>query len=111
MSTKTASIISSIFTGVLIILGILILEFATMIALNGVMVTPTTEMAINLTCMGSSLILSVILAWILPKFLITKFNWKGWLAILVSILVTSTLGIVLGIVNTFGTIILIDTTY
>jgi len=111
MSTKTASIVSSIITGILVLLAALVSAFGGIIALNGFMFSPTAAIVSGFTCMGVTLILSPILAWILTKTFISRYNWKGGLAILVSVLATSLFGSVMSFASIFVMIIIAETIY
>ena len=111
MSTKSASIISSVITGILMLLVVLVSAFGGILALNGYINSPTAGIASGFTCMGISLILSIILAWTLTRTFITRFNWNNALAIAVSVFATSLLGTVLSFASIFVMIAVTDLTY
>ncbi|MBL8102519.1 MAG: hypothetical protein JNM02_08330 [Anaerolineales bacterium] len=103
MTTKTLSIISVVLTVIsLILLGIVAFLF-TVLALNGYGEREgNAAIAISLICQGSGLILSAILASRLTRLFIEKFNWNKVLAVILSILAGTTLGVI----SAFGSFLL-----
>ena len=108
MSVKTASTISGLTTFVLVILLSVLAGFMQMVMMNGV--TSTSQgfnaAAILAVCQSLVLLVCVVVARRLTQWLMTKFNWNGFLAILVSVLgalvlggVVSFLSIIVGILG------------
>ena len=102
MPTKTPSIISTVLTVLtLLVIGAASM-FISLIGLNGFSERAATPALItSLVCNGLSILLATILAWRLPQWLITRFNWNKAGAVLVSVLVSGTLGGALSIITVF----------
>jgi hypothetical protein len=87
MSVKTAAIIAGLTTFVLVILLSILAGFMQMIAMNG----PATSSpgfnaaAILAVCQSLVLLASVALARWLTTWLMTRFHWNGFLAILAAV--------------------------
>jgi hypothetical protein len=93
MTNKTAVIISSILTIVLLILFAVLSVFTEMIALNGVSESQgMTAMGISLVCQGIGVILVGLLAGWLTNLVISKFNWNKVLAVTAAV----TIGVLFG---------------
>lgn len=112
MPSKTPSIIAAILT---VILQAAIAVFATfmqMVALNGPAAT-TTQMNIGagtgVVCQVILIILAAILSAWLTKSFITRFNWKAFVAVIVSILITLVASIVFSLVALFISVIIAAT--
>jgi hypothetical protein len=95
MSVKTASMFAGLATFVLVILLSVLAGFMQMVAMNGV--TSTSQgfnaAAILAVCQSLVLLACVILARWLTKWLMTKFNWNGFLAVLVAVFGAVVLGV------------------
>lgn len=95
MSEKTASIISSLITFVLVLLLTILFGFGGIVLLNGLM-DASTAVYSGFACLGVTLILCPILAWVLPKTFISRFNWGNIWAVIVSVFVSTLLGAGMG---------------
>ena len=91
MSTKVASIIAFVVTAVLVLLLAIVFGFGGIIALNGFM-NADAAVSTGFICLGVGVILSAILAGVLTRTFISKFQWNNILALLVSIGVSALLG-------------------
>jgi hypothetical protein len=107
MRPKKSSIVSKVLTTViLVVIGITIL-FVEIIALNGFSDREAGPALLTaLICHSASAILVVILVGRLAPLLITKFNWNGILAVMVSVLAGALSGGFLFILATVLSIIL-----
>ncbi len=99
MSSKTATIISSIITALLVLVVVIVFGFGGIVLLNGFM---DASAAVNtgFTCLGITLVLCPILAGVLAKTFIARFNWKPLWAVVLSIFVSTLLGVVMGFAST-----------
>lgn len=88
MSVKTSSTIAGLTTFVLVILLSVFASFMQMVAMNGPATSSPgfTAAAILAVCQSLVLLVCVVVARRLTQWLMTKFNWNGFLAILVSVL-------------------------
>jgi len=100
MSIKTASIISSIVTALLVLVIVIVFGFGGIVLLNGFM-DVSAAIYTGFTCLGITLILCPILAWILVRTFISRFNWNNILAVIVAVFVSTLLGAGLGVASTF----------
>jgi len=100
MSIKTASIISSIVTALLVLVIVIVFGFGGIVLLNGFM-DASAAIYTGFTCLGITLILCPILAWILARTFISRFNWNNILAVIVAVFVSTLLGAGLGVASTF----------
>jgi len=100
MSIKTASIISSIVTALLVLVIVIVFGFGGIVLLNGFM-DASAAIYTGFTCLGITLILCPILAWILVRTFISRFNWNNILAVIVAVFVSTLLGAGLGVASTF----------
>lgn len=106
MPSKKLSAISTLITVILLILLGLVGMFILLVALNGFSEREGgPALVTSLICNGISIILTAVLAWKLPGWLITKFNWKNAAAVAVSVLVGLLLGGGLSLVSAFVGII------
>lgn len=103
MPTRTPATVSVILTVLLLIfLGIVSLLLQ-MVALNGVSERQgVTAMGISLGCQGIVLILLAVFAARATRFLITRVNWNGILAVATTVLVATVIG---GAISFLSTII------
>lgn len=88
MSVKTAAVIAGLVTFVVVILLSVLAGFMQMVAMNGPATSSPGFKAATVLAVCQSLVLlaSIILARWLTAWLMTKFNWNGFLAILVAVL-------------------------
>ena len=100
MSIKTASIISSIVTALLVLVIVIVFGFGGIVLLNGFM-DASAAIYTGFTCLGITLILCPILAWILARTFISRFNLNNILAVIVAVFVSTLLGAGLGLASTF----------
>lgn len=110
MSIKMASIISSVVTALLVLVVVIVFGFGGIVLLNGFM---NANVAVNtgFTCLGITLILCPILAWVLAKTFITKFNWNNGLAVIVSVFVSTLLGVGMGFASMMVMIFVAEVTH
>ena len=110
MSIKTASIISSAVTALLVFVAVIIFGFGGIVLLNGFM---NANVAVNtgFTCLGITLILCPILAWMLARTFIAKFNWNNTLAVIVSVFVSTLLGSGMGLTSMMVMIFVAEATH
>jgi hypothetical protein len=90
---KTSSIIAGLTTFVLVILLSVLAGFMQMVTMNGA----TTGQGFNAAavlavCQSLILLVCVVLARWLTNWLMTKFNWNGFLAILIAVFSAVVLG-------------------
>ena len=100
MSIKTASVISSIVTALLVLVIVIVFGFGGIVLLNGFM-DASAAIYTGFTCLGITLILCPILAWVLARTFISSFNWNNILAVIIAVFVSTLLGAVLGVTSTF----------
>lgn len=109
MPTKTPSIVSTVLTVILLLLFGVASMFFLMVALNGF---STSEggpgLITSLVCNVIGIIISAILAWRLPRWLIGKFNWNSIVAVIVSVLAGFIVGGGLSAVALFIGVIVAD---
>jgi hypothetical protein len=91
MSAKTASVISSLVTAILVLLIAVIFGFGGIVLLNGFM-NASAAVYTGFACLGITVILCAILAWALAKAFISRFNWNNILAVIISIFISTLLG-------------------
>lgn len=109
MSTKTASILASVVTALLLLVVMIFFGFGGLVLLNGFM-DATAAVYTGFTCLGITLILCPILAGMLTKTLISKFNWNTFWAGGISALVATLLGGGLGLAAMFVMVIVAEIT-
>ena len=110
MPTKTPSIVSTLVTVILLILFVIASGFFLLVALNGFDSSSGEPALITaLTCNILGIIVAAVLAWQLPKWLITKFNWNNIVAVIVSVVVGFILGSGLSGVAMFIAVLMADT--
>jgi hypothetical protein len=86
MPTKTPSVVSTILTVILLILFGIGSGFFLLVALNGFSESDGLPGLITtVVCNIVGIIVSAILAWRLPRWLMSRFNWNGVLAVLASV--------------------------
>ncbi|MBK7450015.1 MAG: hypothetical protein IPJ47_11530 [Anaerolineales bacterium] len=109
MSTKTPSIISTILTIILLILFGIASGFFLLVALNG-FDSRSGEPALitSLVCNIIGIILSAVLSWKLPRWLIGKFNWNSIVAVIVSVLAGFMVGSGLSAIAMFISVLVAD---
>jgi hypothetical protein len=91
MPTKTASIIASVTTAILVTLLTIVFGFGGIVLLNGLM-NASVAVYTGVACLGITVILCAMLAWALAKTFISRFNWNNILAVIISILISTLLG-------------------
>jgi hypothetical protein len=93
MSTKTPATVSAILTiGILVVIAILFVLLQ-MVALNGASERQgLTAMGLSLGCQSLVIILLGTLAARATTFLITKVEWNSILAVVITVLVSTTIG-------------------
>jgi len=100
MSIKTASIISSVVTTLLVLVVVIVFGFGGIVLLNGFM-DASAAVYTGFTCLGITLILCPVLAWVLARTFISKFNWNTILAVIVSVVASTLFGVGMGVASTF----------
>lgn len=91
MPTKTASIIASVITSILVLLLAIVFGFGGIVLLNGFM-SADAAVTTGFVCLGIGVILCAILAWALAKTFINRFKWKSILAVTASVLLSTLVG-------------------
>jgi len=91
MSEKTAAIISAIITALLVLMIVIVFGFGGIVLLNGFM-DASAAVYTGFTCLGITLIICPILAWILARTFISRFNWNNILALIISAAISTLLG-------------------
>ena len=93
MPNKTPALISAILTVLILILPAILSVLLQMVALNGTSERQgLTAMGISLACQGIVMILLGIFAARSTKFLITTVGWNSILAVVITVLVATTIG-------------------
>jgi hypothetical protein len=93
MSNKTPATISAVLTVLILVILAVVLILLQMIALNGASERQgMTAMGISLACQSIVILLLGTLAARATNFLVTKVNWNGILAVVLTVLVTTTIG-------------------
>ena len=100
MSIKTASVISSVVTALLVLVIVIVFGFGGIVLLNG-FIDASTAVYTGFTCLGITLILCPILAWILARTFISRFSWNNISAMIISVFVSTLLGAGMGLASTF----------
>ena len=86
MSVKTSSMIAGLTTFVLVILLSVLAGFMQMVTMNGATTGQGfNAVAVLAVCQSLILLVCVVLARWLTNWLMTKFNWNGFLAILIAV--------------------------
>lgn len=102
MLSKTPSVIAVIITVLLLLLSAALGLFTLVIALNGYNDhAGGPALAVTFACNGIVIILSAMLAWRLPKWLVSRFNQNGVLAVIMSIVASTTAGGILSFFSIF----------
>ena len=100
MLNKTAVIISTISTIILLVIFAILSVFTQMLVLNGVNESQgLTAMGISLVCQGAGAILAAAFAAWLTNLVITKFNWNNILAIVIAVIAGTLLGAVISFLS------------
>lgn len=110
MSIKTASIISSVVTALLVLLSVIVFGFGGIVLLNGFM-NANAAVYMGFTCLGITLILCPILAGMLTKVIISKFHWNNIWAVVVSAFVSTLLGTGMGLTSMMIMIFVAEATH
>ena len=110
MSIKIASIISSVVTALLVLVAVIVFGFGGIVLLNGFM---NASVAVNtgFTCLGITLILCPILAWVLARTIISRFHWNNIWAVIVSVFVSTLLGAGMGLTSMMVMIFVAEATH
>ena len=98
MSTKTASIISTVVTGLLVFPLMTLFFGAGLLLLNGYM-SADTAVFTGMACLSLTFLLCPIIAWNLTKFFSARFNWNNFISISASVIASSLISVMMG----FGT--------
>jgi hypothetical protein len=102
MPTKTPATVSAILTILILVLLAVVFVLLQMVALNGVSERQgVTAMGVSLGCQGIVMILLGGLAARATTFLITKTEWNSILAVIVTVLVATTIGGVIAFLSSF----------
>lgn len=105
MSTKRPATISAVLTVALLILLAILFVLLQMVALNGASERQgLTAMGLSLGCQSLVIILLGTLAARATTFLITKVNWNSTLAVIMTVLVATTIG---GVISFLASVIAI----
>lgn len=93
MSNKTPSTLSAILTVLVLIWMAILLLLLQMVGLNGASERQSlTAMGISLACQSIVIIFLGMSAARLTSFLIAKVNWNGILAMVITVVLTTTIG-------------------
>lgn len=102
MPTKTPSIVSISITLVLLVLGGAVGMFGMLVMLNGYNDSSGgPALLTGLTCNIIGIVLAAVLAWKLPRWLATKFNWSAVLAVAASVIAGLVAGGILQFISFF----------
>jgi hypothetical protein len=105
MPTKSPATISATLTILILVFLAILFALLQMVALNGASERQgLTAMGISLGCQSITVILLAVLAARATKFLITKVEWNGILAVVVTVLAATTIG---GVISFLATVIAI----
>jgi len=100
MPGRITSIIAGLSTFLILITFGILLTFGQIVLLNGASESQGfTALTVSIVCQSVVLLLAVILARWLSKFLVTKFNWNQWLAVVIAIIVPTGLGVLLAFLS------------
>ena len=107
MSVRVASIIASVITLLLALVLVAVFGFGGIVLLNWY---TDAGAAVNtgFVCLGITLILSPILAWVLTKTLIIRTKWNNALAMVISILASTLLSGLMGFASVMVMVIIAD---
>ena len=93
MSNKSPAAISAILTVIILVFLAIVFVLLQMIALNGASERQgLTAMGLSLGCQSILVILLATLAARATRFLITKAEWNSILAVVITVLVATTIG-------------------
>jgi len=99
MSNRAVSIISALLTFFILIALAVASVFMQMLVLNGASESQGfNAMSVSLVCQSVGLLLAVIIARVLPNFLITKFNWNKILVVIITVIAATGLGGILALI-------------
>lgn len=105
MSNKSPAAISAILTVVILVFLAVVFVLLQMIALNGASERQgLTAMGLSLGCQSILVILLATLAARTTRFLITKVEWNSILAVVITVLVATTIG---GVISFLASVIAI----
>jgi len=105
MSNKTPAAISAILTILILVLVAILFTLLQMVALNGASERQgLTAMGISLACQGIAILLLGMFAARATRFLITKVEWNSILAVVITVLVATTIGGVISFLSAVITI-------
>ena len=105
MSSKTPAAISAILTVLILIFLAIVFVLLQMVALNGASERQgLTAMGLSLGCQSLLIILLGTLAARATTFLITKVEWNNILAVVITVLVATTIG---GVISFLASVIAI----
>ena len=105
MSTKTPATISALLTVLILVFLAILFVLLQMVALNGASERQgLTAMGLSLGCQSLVVILLATLAARATTFLITKVEWNGVLAVVVTVFIAVTIG---GVISFLASLIAI----
>lgn len=107
MSEKVASIIASVVTFLLALVVVVVFGFGGIVLLNGY-TDAGAAVSTGFVCLGITLILSPIFAWVLTKALIVRTKWDNALAVVVSIVASTLASGVMGFATMMVMIVIAD---
>ncbi len=100
MKNKTPAILSVVLSVFLLIVFAVLSILFEMLALNGASESQgMTAIGISILCQGVTTILAGIFAWWLSNLLISKFNWNKILAVVITVLLITTIGAVISFLS------------
>jgi hypothetical protein len=102
MSTRTAAILSTILSILMLVIFAVLVVIFEILALNGVPESQGVRaIGISLACLGVSAILLGVLAWKATAFLIQKFKLNPALAVLLTVFLMLLIGGTISILSIF----------
>jgi hypothetical protein len=93
MPNKTPAVISAVLTFVLLIVLAILSVLLEMLALNGASESQgMTAMGTSILCQGVGALVLAFVSWRLTNLLITKFEWKAFVAVIAAVFAGLLLG-------------------
>ena len=107
LTSKTLSSISGLLTFFILIAFVISSVFVQILVLNGASESQAfNAISISLICQSVGLFPAIILARWLPNFVIKKFHWNTFLAVIIAVIAAVGLGMVTAIISVIVSILL-----
>lgn len=100
MTTKTASIVSAVITGLLVLPLMALFFGGGLLVLNGFM-NADAAVYTGMACLSITFLVCPIIAWNLTKTFISRFNWSNAVSIIASVIASSLTSILMGVGTMF----------